>query len=191
MDLLLLFAIGAVLCGLAAFIRAPQLPRYWLLLVIASVPQAGLIWGVEVPAMIWISVATVAVWAYANRHIPGVALAGVGMLMNLVVMGVHGGRMPIHSDVLAQLGASLPAGTILEGSKDVVVDASPLIWLSDHFILGSGNHTYIASLGDFVLLVGIVCWLTLSEAPERNTAHARPAYTSSSETFSHAVSARR
>jgi hypothetical protein len=186
MDLLVLFAIGALLCGAAAFIRMPQMPRFWLLLAIASVPQLGLLCGVEIAGMGWVSIATVALWGYANRRVPGVAVISAGMLMNLVAMALHGGRMPIHADVLTQLGAAVPAGTILAGSKDIVVDSSPLLWLSDHIVLGSGGHTYIASMGDFVVLLGIVGWLTLSESPEnliiwespeRNTAHARAVYT--------------
>jgi hypothetical protein len=92
----------------------------------------------------------------------------VGVIMNLLVMAVHGGAMPIHADTLARIGHSFVPGTLLMGSKDIVVQSAVLWLLSDWLVLPAGATTYVASPGDLVVIVGVIWWLMFSHVKERD-----------------------
>src|SRR5262245_3890054 len=123
MFVITLAAVGAVLAAVLAIWRQPHLPRYGLLLVIAVVPQIGSILGVRIAGMFLISIGTIGLWCYCNCRIPGVGIVALGMGLNSLVMAIHGGAMPIHRDLLAQLGHLAAPGTLLPYSKDVVIMA--------------------------------------------------------------------
>ena len=107
------------------------MPRFCLLLVVALVPQVGNLVGIRILGMFFVAIAVIGIWCAYNRDIPGTAVVGVGIGLNLLVMGFHGGAMPIRADVLAAFGQVAAPGTILVGSKDVVIDTSALWLLSD------------------------------------------------------------
>ncbi len=100
-----------------------------------------------------------AVWL--NRHIPGLALLGLGLLLNLVVIAANGGYMPIAPETMERIGhgdadAFLP-GSRVAGTKDIALpqEQTRLWFLSDIFILPfpfpfSGAF----SLGDVLITVG-------------------------------------
>ncbi len=80
-----------------------------------------------------------AVWL--NRRIPGLALLGLGLLLNLVVMAANGGYMPIAPEAMERIGHG-DADTILpssrvSGSKDIALprEQTRLWFLSDIFVL--------------------------------------------------------
>src|SRR5438477_404264 len=138
MTMLMLSTIGAVLSGALAFWHRPQLPRYWPLLVIALVPQVGNLAGIRILGMFFVAIAVIGIWCAYNRDIPGTAVVAVGIGLNLLVMRFHGGSMPIRADILAAFGQVAAPGTVLAGSKDVVIDTSALWLLSDWVILALG-----------------------------------------------------
>lgn len=189
MELWLLYGGIALLCALIALVYLPEIPRYWPLLLIAAVPQIGLIHGIDIPWMVLISAGCVALWGMVNAGIAGLPLTAVGMLLNLLVMASHGGRMPIAVDLLASMGQLIEPGSTLAGSKDIVVTTSPLIWLADHIVIDSLG--LIASPGDLIVLFGIIWWLFRSPAPQRRRDHACAAPASHSQSSAPAVSARR
>lgn len=173
MDLLTLYIAGACFCGLIAVVREPQLPRYWLLLLIAAIPQLGLIFGIDIPGMFLVTAICITLWGISNHTISGVAITSIGMLLNLLPMAAHGGRMPIHIDAVSvHSGSTSAIGTLLVGSKDIVVSGSPLLLLSDHIPLVFNNFTLIASPGDLVVVAGVLWWLIASSSPQRRRAHA-------------------
>lgn len=190
MVLFVFYGTTALLCGVAALFRSPQLPRYLLLLVAAAAPQLALLGGVE---SLWITVfsaSCIAIWGVLNRRIAGLPIVATGILMNMLAMLAHNGRMPIQSSVLANLGHNVEPGALLLGSKDVVVSSSPFMWLSDHIVIGTGKLALIASPGDIVLLVGLLCWILLSQA-QRNNAHGKPVCYSNPKAGPAAISSRR
>src|SRR5215207_2777706 len=134
MTMLTMSVIGALLSGALAFWRRPQMPRYWPLLAVAIVPQVGNLLGVRIPGMFFVAIAVIGIWCVYNHDIAGTAVVGVGIGLNLLVMGFHGGSMPIRADILASLGQIAVPGTVLVGSKDVVIDTSMLWLLSDWII---------------------------------------------------------
>ena len=172
MGMLTLSIIGALLSGGLAFWRRPQLPRYSLLLVIALVPQVGNLAGVRIPGMFFVAIAVIGIWCVYNRDISGTALVAIGIGLNLLVMGFHGGSMPIRADILAALGQVAAPGTILVGSKDVVIDTSALWLLSDWIILAFGGKKVVVSPGDLIIVAGVAWWLLFSHKPEKDQAHA-------------------
>jgi hypothetical protein len=147
--------------------RPPRMPRYWLLLAIAAVPQLGSLLGVWIPGMFLVSVAAIFVWCLCNRAVAGVPAVAVGVVMNLLVMAFHGGAMPIQAEVLARIGHSYAPGTLLMGSKDIVVQSAALWLLSDWLVLPAGATTFVASPGDIVVIIGVIWWLLFSHVSER------------------------
>lgn len=168
MTLFTVYMICALAGALIAFWRAPQWPRYSLLLMIAAVPQIGNVLGVRISGMFLVSVAAIIVWCLCNHRIPGVLAVAGGAIMNLLVMAWHGGAMPVRADILAELGYHVDVGTLLVGSKDVVVHGSPLWLLSDWLAISTDLFTLIVSPGDILIVGGILVWLLLSREPERD-----------------------
>lgn len=172
METLTLIYLGCALAGGAlALLRPPQMPRYWLLLVIAAVPQIGSLLGIWIPGMFLVTACAFCFWCLGNRAIPGVLIIGLGVMLNLLVMAFYGGAMPIRADVLAQLGHSVPHGSVMAGSKDVVVLSPYLALLSDWMVLLSGSRTLIVSPGDLIAVVGIVYWLLFSHSTKERVGY--------------------
>jgi hypothetical protein len=167
MTVLALYLCLALAGALLALWRPPRMPRYWLLLAIAAVPQLGGLLGVWLPGMFLVSVGAIFAWCICNRAVAGIPAVALGVIMNLLVMAFHGGAMPIHAATLARVGYDFAPGTLLMGSKDVVVDSALLWLLSDWLVLPAGVATYVASPGDLVVIVGVIWWLLFSHSQER------------------------
>jgi hypothetical protein len=170
--MLMLSAFGALLSGVLAFWRRPRIPRYWPLLAVAAVPQFGNLAGLRFPGMFFIAIAVIGVWCVCNRAIPGTLLVAIGIGLNLLVMGVHNGLMPIRADILASLGYAAAPGTVLVGTKDVVIDTSALWLLSDWIVLSLGATKVVVSPGDLIVVAGVAWWLLFSRQLEKDQAHA-------------------
>ncbi len=70
METLALIYLGCALGGgMLAFLRPPQLPRYWLLLLIAAAPQLGSLLGIWIPGMFLVTVCAFCAWSLCNRDI--------------------------------------------------------------------------------------------------------------------------
>ena len=170
-TLLLCYLLCALAGATLALLRPPRLPRYSLLLAIAAVPQIGSLFGIRILGMFLVSAAAFCAWCLCNRNIPGVLIVALGVMLNLLVMASHGGAMPIRADVLVAAGYATPPGAALLGSKDIVVQASPLALLSDWLVVSYGARTIIASPGDLIAVVGILYWLLLGSANKERIAH--------------------
>ena len=101
-------------------------------------------------------------FAWINRKQSGFWVLGIGLTLNLLVIVLNGGLMPISPETVIQLApnASLDAwhiGQRLGATKDVVlpVAATRLWWLSDRFLLPAPRPWRVAfSLGDILIGVG-------------------------------------
>ena len=96
----------------------------------------------------------------ANRRLPGILLVAVGLGLNLSVMLVNGGYMPITPGALEKAGlASLAAGNAIGArvlsAKDVLLPAaSTRLWiLSDVIVIPPPLGTAF-SIGDVILSLG-------------------------------------
>ena len=90
--------------------------------------------------------------AVANRHITGVAVVGVGLLVNLVSVAVNGG-MPVSSAALEAAGA-IEAGevAILEEPRHLETADDPVPALGD--IVPVPQTGEVLSFGDLIVIVG-------------------------------------
>src|SRR5690348_10862158 len=97
MMVLMMYGALALAGAAIAIWRPPQMPRYWLLLAIAAVPQLGNLLSIWIDGMFLVSVGAIFVWCLCNRTIAGIPAIAAGVVMNLLVMAFHGGAMPIHA----------------------------------------------------------------------------------------------
>jgi hypothetical protein len=110
---------------------------------------------------------------WLNRHFPGILLAGLGILANLVVILANGAAMPITPQILVRInpGSQLQdwqVGLHYPGSKDIIreTEAIRLGWLGDVWVLTKPFPFPTAfSLGD-LLIAGGIFWL-LADLPYR------------------------
>jgi hypothetical protein len=182
--LILLVALAAGL--LAGWLRALwnkrvfqsiQLKYGWIV-ILAFIPQLAAFQlkatSVNFPD-VWAAVALVSsqflllVFVWFNRCDPKVWVLGSGLFLNLLVILLNGGLMPISPETVQKLIPYAPSGSWQIGErlgtgKDIVLPIlSTRLWiLSDHFLLPTWLHYQVAfSLGDVLIATGSF-WLLWS-----------------------------
>src|SRR5688572_18274606 len=117
------------------------------------VPASAATWGV---ALILLSYVPLLLLVIINRDRPGLWLAGLGVLMNFVVIALNGG-MPVLAEAAEVASGFAPgAPVIAEGFKHVVLDrSSTLVFLADVIPIRIANYGQVLSLGDVFLAVGL------------------------------------
>lgn len=103
---------------------------------------------------------------WANIRATGVVIIGLGLLLNLSVMALNGGFMPISRDVLMRVSSGHEAGMLQEGAriprtKNVVlrVQDTKLSPLSDVIVGPTLPMTKVYSFGDLVVALGAFVFL--------------------------------
>lgn len=178
--MLRLLVVLAVLCyallrgGKLTNFAALQVRRIYLVLggfairILIDTPfLAGPLVQVWITPLFVLSFALLAWWVWENRHLAGVPLIGVGVLMNLAAVAANGGAMPV--DPAAALYAGKPIAEAV--GSGVITDvhqafsAQVMLWaLTDIFPVPAGiPFAAVYSLGDIVLTVGvaILCYRTM------------------------------
>jgi hypothetical protein len=175
--LLLAIAVGLI----SALLRAryhkrrlviPNLRLTWLILI-AFLPQLlafGLPWtrGVFplrfIPGALVGSLILLLAFTLLNGRQPGFAVLGFGLLLNLSVIVMNGGWMPISPETVAYFSSKTPLGAWQNGgqlgaTKDIVLPkADTRLWfLSDRFVTPTWFPLHSAfSLGDVLIAVGVL-----------------------------------
>jgi hypothetical protein len=153
----------------------PQIRYIWLVLI-AFLPQLLVFYLPATRKSIpdrWAIVALISsqvlllIFAWRNsfqrqfRNRLGFWLLGVGLSLNLIVILLNGGLMPISPETVARLVPDAAPGSWQIGSrlgtgKDIVlvVDQTRLWLLSDHFLLPLPGRDVAFSLGDIIIAAG-------------------------------------
>ena len=178
--ILLLAVVAGLLAGLARAwqggrrLASPNLCLVWLV-PLAFLPQwlafylpatCKLIPDYLAATVLVGSQALLLVFAWLNRSQPGFWALGLGLALNLLVIALNGGLMPISPETVARLVPDAPPdawqiGQRLGSGKDVIlpIAATRLWWLGDRFLLPAWFPYQVAfSLGD-AFIAGGAFWL--------------------------------
>lgn len=118
------------------------------------------------------------IFAWFNRKIPGFWLLTIGLVLNLLVISLNGGFMPISPETVQWLRgdpatAGWEVGERLGTGKNIVLplEQTKLEFLSDHFRTPDNPYYRVAfSAGDVLIAIGAF-WLLWSVGgqAERNS----------------------
>ena len=177
--MILLVAVAAgLLAGLARArhgrrsLRVPDLRLIWLALaaflpqmVAFYLPAGGRLLADSLAAAALVgSQGILLIFAWLNRSRPGFWALGLGLALNLLVIALNGGLMPISPETASRLMPDAAPDIFQIGhrlGKDIVLPASAtrLEWLADRFLLPPWLPYQVAfSLGDVLIALGAF-WL--------------------------------
>ncbi len=149
------FRLRALPLGVGAF----------LLQVLIFTAKGETLLGRFLPAVYMLSLIALMAFLLINWRVTGVPLLLAGLLLNMLVIGANGGRMPANPSALIAAGQTTQAAELV---KQVTVANCVLMsgktrlnFLGDHIVLpfiGSFGSAY--SIGDMVALAGeiILVW---------------------------------
>jgi len=178
--------VAGLLAGLArakyrnGHLRSPDLRLVWLV-PIAFLPQ-WLAFNLPVTrrlttdnlaaAALVSSQALLLVFAWYNRKQPGFWALGAGLALNLTVIALNGGLMPVSPGVVAELLPDTPADDWQVSERvgwNIVlpVTYTRLWWLSDHLLLPAWfPYRKALSVGDLLIAAGAFWYLWALGAPK-------------------------
>jgi hypothetical protein len=125
------------------------------------------------------SQALLLVFAWFNRNHPGFWALGTGLALNLSVIALNGGLMPVSPEVTAQLLPDTPSdvwkGGERLGRSVVLPIAETQLWLlSDHLLLPVWfPYQKALSVGDTLIAAGAFWYLWSLGGPERKVEEKR------------------
>jgi Family of unknown function (DUF5317) len=145
----------------------------WLLWIGFAIQIGAQIWSPDWLTDRWelsvllVSNGLVAAFLVANFRLPGIALAGTGLLLNVLVIGLNG-AMPVAEEASdsAGIGRSLDQA----GLKHERLDADTLLpWLGD--VLPIPILREVLSIGDILLASGIayLIYARMTQHPGRHS----------------------
>jgi hypothetical protein len=167
----LIFAVVAVLVGLArggslSSLAATKARWLWLVYagVLLQVAGAFALSGDTGLAVVLASNAVIAFFLLANHRLPGMALAAIGLALNVLVITANG-AMPVSAEVIEAAGVEEAAD--IGGLKhERLTDDTRFAFLGD--VIAVPGLRELLSLGDVLLALGIAYFAYI-----RTTAEAR------------------
>lgn len=148
--------------------------HWWLFVAAVSLKLALARWGTSMPQfeaavgplqLTIYALVLLALWL--NRRLPWMGLAAAGTLLNLAVVGLNGGRMPVTEGALQLMGKTAGLQAIREGGDLLHVIAGPdtaFEWLGD-WIPMPLPPTAVVSPGDVLLVLGAVLYVNSAITP--------------------------
>lgn len=161
----------------------PPMRGEWLILV-AIIPQVAVFFlpgvrrsisreGAAITLVFSQTILLIFVWMNWKRS--GFWLLGLGLILNLGVIALNGGLMPISPQTVLKLAPDAPIGELeiggrIGGSKDVLLpeDETRAALLSDRFVFPAWFPQRVAfSLGDGLVAIGVI-WFFWQAGGSRN-----------------------
>jgi hypothetical protein len=149
--------IGGLRRGSIDRLAATRFRFLWLLWAGFAIQIGAQIWSPEWLTESWelavllVSNALVALFLISNFRLPGIALAGAGLTLNVLVIGLNG-AMPVAES--ASEGAGIRRSLEQAGLKHELLDSDTLLpWLGD--VLPIAFFREVLSVGDILLASGI------------------------------------
>ncbi len=107
-----------------------------------------------------------------NRWIPGASVMAVGLLMNLLVVGINGG-MPVSAAAIERAGGSVEALASSTSIKHHVANDEDLLAFLGDVVPVPEPAGIVISIGD-LLLYGGMAWFVIQVMRGRSRANPRP-----------------
>lgn len=121
--------------------------------------------GDDVPrrALLLLSYIVLIGFVFLNLRRIGMAIIGIGLLLNFLPIVANGGLMPVTPETLARgdFPEDVRPGDWVPGSKDVLLEEEDVrLWeFGDRFVLDAFPGTIAYSAGDIFVAVGLVVLL--------------------------------
>jgi hypothetical protein len=116
-----------------------------------------------------VSMIILLVFCWFNRHLSGVWLLTLGLVLNLLVIVANGGFMPISPQTASHLVSPTTLDQFASGDrfgyKDILLlpEDVHLAWLSDNFVTPEGfPYQFAFSIGDGIIAAGAF-WLIATQ----------------------------
>jgi len=162
--------------------RVPELSRTWLVLV-AVAPQllifqipytAGWFSDTWASAVLVISQLLLLGFVWFNRDLVGFRILGLGLILNLLVIILNGGLMPLAPETAQALYPEVSPSVWQIGSRPgmsknilLLYEDTHLAFLSDSILLPAWfPWTRALSPGDLLIVLGVF-WLLAVESPAK------------------------
>ena len=187
MVLVLGIAVGWLFGLLRAWItgkpyRVPAISKVWLVLaavfpqlLIYQIPYtAGWFSDTWAIAVLVASQLVLLVFIWINRDLAGIRILGLGLLLNLLVITLNGGLMPLAPETAQALYPEVPPSIWQLGSRPgmskniiLLVEDTRLAWLSDSILLPEWfPWTRALSPGDLFIVLGVFWLLAIEKLEE-------------------------
>lgn len=168
-------AVAAALLRRGSFERlaSTRFRFLWLLWIGFAVQIGAQIWSPDWLTENWeltvllVSNALVAAFLFSNFRLPGIALAGSGLVLNVLVIGLNG-AMPVAED--ASEAAGIRRSLEEAGLKHELLGSSTALpWLGD--VLPVAIFREVLSIGDILLASGIayLVYARMTQSPGRHS----------------------
>jgi Family of unknown function (DUF5317) len=154
-------------------LAATRFQFLWLLWIGFALQIGAQIWSPDWLTENWelavllISNAFVAVFLILNFRLPGIAIAGTGLVLNVLVIGLNG-AMPVAED--ASESAGIRRSLEQAGLKHELLDSDTVLpWLGD--VLPIPILHEVLSIGDIFLALGIayLIYARMTHSPGRHS----------------------
>jgi len=151
----------------------PQWLAFYLPVTRRSIPDQWAIASLIASQFLLLAFVGINILQRSFRNRLGFWLLGIGLGLNLTVILLNGGLMPISPESVSHLvpdavPGSWQIGSRLGTGKDIVltVDETRLWWLSDRFMLPLPGRDVAFSLGDVLIAAGAFLVLCIWESTQ-------------------------
>ncbi len=162
-TLILAIVISLISGGKLSRLGELDLREFWLV-PLALLIQSGVYWaavrGIGLgpswvsPVLDTGSYFLLIIFTFRNRSLPGMRFISLGILLNVLVIGLNGGVMPVDPSFLPE--ASRNALREGQGTHGLMTMKTHLSFLADRFYLDiPGLQKQVFSIGDVLLDIGI------------------------------------